>query len=178
MKKPHRYKKECHKQGNNQVFPIGNRKIMYGGSQFEGADPLPGMLFIDLLNRGQNDQISTNYQTKYLDQYLIKIISIPWPDMSLPEVPDDFWVALAQEIIYQDRNCLIACAGGHGRTGTALAILAHLIAGIQNPIEFVRWAYCKEAVETHEQKNYVAKITGIYEEIEIKEDIWWEKKRD
>ncbi len=55
----------------------------------------------------------------------------------------------------------IACAGGHGRTGTALACLAILdgVPGAQ-AVAFVREHYDRHAVETAGQRRYVARWHG------------------
>ena len=55
----------------------------------------------------------------------------------------------------------IACAGGHGRTGTALACLA-ILDGVPNTeaVAFVREHYDPHAVETPGQRRYVARWPG------------------
>jgi protein-tyrosine phosphatase len=51
----------------------------------------------------------------------------------------------------------IACAGGHGRTGTALACIA-VLDGVPNrkAVEYVREHYDRRAVETPWQRRFVA----------------------
>ncbi len=51
----------------------------------------------------------------------------------------------------------VACAGGHGRTGTALACLA-VLDGVpaDEAVRFVRERYGRRAVETPWQRRYVA----------------------
>ena len=55
----------------------------------------------------------------------------------------------------------IACAGGRGRTGTALACLA-ILDGVPNfmAVAFVREHYDPGAVETFQQRRYVARWHG------------------
>ena len=55
----------------------------------------------------------------------------------------------------------LACAGGHGRTGTALACLAILngVSGTE-AVAFVREHYDPHAVETPGQRRYVARWPG------------------
>jgi protein-tyrosine phosphatase len=52
----------------------------------------------------------------------------------------------------------IACAGGHGRTGTALACLA-ILDGVPGTeaVAFVREHYYSHAVETPGQRRYVSR---------------------
>jgi hypothetical protein len=55
----------------------------------------------------------------------------------------------------------IACTGGRGRTGTALACLA-ILDGVPNStaVAFVREHYDPHAVETPQQRRYVARWGG------------------
>jgi protein-tyrosine phosphatase len=54
----------------------------------------------------------------------------------------------------------IACGGGRGRTGTALACLA-VIDGVPaaEAVAFVRRAYDPRAVETPWQRRFIARFT-------------------
>lgn len=81
-----------------------------------------------------------------------------WPDFSLPADPaavlatlTEGWQRAATERVE------IACAGGHGRTGTALACLA-ILDGVpaRTAVAFVREHYDQHAVETASQCRYVA----------------------
>ena len=82
-----------------------------------------------------------------------------WPDFRLPAVEAEVlptlteaWQRAAAERVE------IACAGGHGRTGTALACLA-VLDGVPNSeaVAFVRAHYDPHAVETLRQRRYVAR---------------------
>jgi len=55
----------------------------------------------------------------------------------------------------------IACAGGRGRTGTALACLA-ILDGVPSAaaVAFVREHYDRHAVETPAQRRYVGRWPG------------------
>lgn len=82
---------------------------------------------------------------------------IAWPDFRLPRVPAEALAALREAY---DR-CLaerveIACGGGTGRTGTALAILARYD-GVpaDEAVAWVRAAYRRNAVETPWQRRFV-----------------------
>ena len=54
------------------------------------------------------------------------------------------------------KKVVVSCIGGHGRTGTILAIWCGLN-GVSNPIEYVREHYSNKAVETKEQEDFVIK---------------------
>ena len=53
----------------------------------------------------------------------------------------------------------IACAGGHGRTGTALACLA-VLDGVpgHEAVRYVRTHYAARSVETPGQRRFVARF--------------------
>lgn len=86
-----------------------------------------------------------------------------WPDFRLPADP----VATADALREAwDRACTerveIACAGGLGRTGTALACLA-VLDGVPpgEAVAFVRERYARRAVETPWQRRFVRRFGGL-----------------
>ncbi|MFK0290152.1 protein phosphatase [Streptomyces sp. NPDC090442] len=80
-----------------------------------------------------------------------------WPDFRLPSNREEAHQALAAawERAAEERVEL-ACGGGRGRTGTALACLA-VLDGVPaaDAVGFVRRHYDRHAVETPWQKRYV-----------------------
>lgn len=82
---------------------------------------------------------------------------LPWPDWQLPEDHDDAADAL-QELWVRARSerVEVACSGGLGRTGTALACLA-VLDGVAagDAVAFVREHYHPRAVETANQRRFV-----------------------
>lgn len=85
-----------------------------------------------------------------------------WPDFRLPvdrQQARDFFVE-AWDRAGSDR-VEVACGGGRGRTGTALACLA-ILDGVSpdQAVAFVREHYEAHAVETPGQKRYVAQFTA------------------
>ncbi|MFI6760687.1 protein-tyrosine phosphatase family protein [Micromonospora sp. NPDC050417] len=85
-----------------------------------------------------------------------------WPDFRLPSdraqaqrVFAEIWERAATSRVE------VACAGGMGRTGTALACLA-VIDGVPagEAVEFVRRHYDRHAVETPWQRRYVRRFTA------------------
>ncbi len=90
------------------------------------------------------------------------IIKIDWSDRGVPDLGREFWDELIQVIRTEKKRVVISCVGGHGRTGTALSILAALMGIVKtDPVKFVRDNYCDEAVETIKQILYVEEMTGI-----------------
>lgn len=85
-----------------------------------------------------------------------------WPDFRLPA---DRTAARAAIVEAWERSAVerveLACGGGRGRTGTALACLA-VLDGVPagEAVEFVREHYDRHAVETPWQKRYVRRFTS------------------
>ncbi len=87
----------------------------------------------------------------------------PITDMMAPKNPESFaklidW--LAQQLIAQ-KKIHLGCIGGHGRTGLVLAALVKAMTNDVNAIEYVRKNYCKKAVESEVQMQFLSKHFGI-----------------
>lgn len=83
-----------------------------------------------------------------------------WPDFRLPADEADVRPALTEAWQRAGTERVeIACAGGHGRTGTALACIA-ILDGVPSSraVAFVREHYDRHAVETFRQRRYVARF--------------------
>jgi hypothetical protein len=85
---------------------------------------------------------------------------VRWPDFGLPADRDDALAALldAWRRATQER-VEVACWGGRGRTGTALASLA-VLDGVPpgEAVRYVRERYDRQAVETLWQRGYVRRF--------------------
>ncbi len=82
---------------------------------------------------------------------------LAWPDFGVPDA-DELTPALRRLFVRARRGELveIGCIGGHGRTGSALACLAVLTGTATDaPVDWVRAAYCPDAVETDAQRAFV-----------------------
>jgi len=81
-----------------------------------------------------------------------------WPDFWLPGADALAVLTVAWERAARER-VEIACNGGRGRTGTALACLA-VLDGVppQEAVAYVRRHYDPHAVETPWQKRYVRRL--------------------
>jgi Protein-tyrosine phosphatase len=85
-----------------------------------------------------------------------------WPDFGLPADQDELSSALTEAWRRAGTDRVeVACAGGHGRTGTALACLA-ILDGLPSSqaVAFVREYYDRHAVETHQQAGYVSRFSA------------------
>ncbi|MGH8960024.1 MAG: protein-tyrosine phosphatase family protein [Jatrophihabitantaceae bacterium] len=84
---------------------------------------------------------------------------VRWPDFRLPSDRADARDALRETWLRAGSERVeIACAGGHGRTGTALACIA-VLDGVprRDAVKYVREHYDPHAVETPWQRRYVAR---------------------
>ena len=91
-----------------------------------------------------------------------EVLWIDWPDFRRPRDPDAA-VRILRRVHHAaaTRRVEIACAGGRGRTGTAIAVLARL-AGV-SASEAVAWTrahYRPRAVETPGQRRWVQWFAG------------------
>lgn len=91
-------------------------------------------------------------------------LRIDWKDGGTPKITADEWATLAAALINAGRPVFVACMGGHGRTGTAIAVLGHFLGAYPDaatdPIAYVRERGCAMMVEWANQKAYVKAMTG------------------
>jgi hypothetical protein len=138
---------------------------VYAGSKMDGAQPPEGAVILDLSGSYHplfeiHGIAMRRLQTRMRKQ---PRIILDWPDMKASRMSVEDWTALAEDLKGLKSALFVACLGGHGRTGTTLAILADLWGAVpieDDPVQFVRKAYCEEAVETQAQYEYVARVTG------------------
>lgn len=93
---------------------------------------------------------------------------IAWDDGGLPTDKDTAMTQIKEafQIAQTGKMVEIGCIGGHGRTGTILALMYMLSANgevdSKAAIDFVRSEYCKSAIETYSQEWYVAYASSIW----------------
>lgn len=94
-------------------------------------------------------------------------LGVSWPDFGTPALANTDWHLLAEILAQHGANTeagdvLICCDGGHGRTGTALAILGVLLEVCKegDPVAWVRAIYCDNAVESDGQIRLIESLTG------------------
>lgn len=83
---------------------------------------------------------------------------VRWRDFRRPDSTEEAVAALREAHRRAgDQRVEIACGGGIGRTGTALALLA-VLSGVPGPdaVAWVRARYHRRAVETRGQRRWVA----------------------
>lgn len=85
---------------------------------------------------------------------------LKWPDFWLPSDRSAARTALLEVLERAESERVeVACAGGQGRTGTALACLA-VLGGVDagSAVSYVREHYSQRAVETPWQRRFVARF--------------------
>jgi len=85
---------------------------------------------------------------------------VRWPDFRLPRDPARLREQLADALARAgEERVELACGGGTGRTGTALACLA-VLDGVpaDQAVAFVRAGYRSRAVETPGQRRFVTRF--------------------
>lgn len=145
---------------------------IFHGATGSSARPLVGWTLIDLSGgmegfrmRSTKDFLSESsipavlaLQTR---QYVqpVSYIRLLWADGKCPPVGALFWDDLLQAI--PSGHILFGCAGGHGRTGTALATMLCL-AGFSSELaeKVVCTIYCSKAVETDTQQRYLDTVAA------------------
>ena len=98
-------------------------------------------------------------------------LSLPFPDFKTPPglTTREQWEGIAtviQGILKSGRDVLVACHGGHGRSGLFCAIIGYLLArntdrSWASPVEKIRKVHCLLAVETLAQEEFVYKILNL-----------------
>lgn len=96
-------------------------------------------------------------------------LSLPFPDYGIPKNMKTYkqWYDTAQgikKILQGDKDVLVACLGGHGRSGLFCAIVGYILAngeGWESPVDKIRAIHCQMAVETDQQEQFVYDILGL-----------------
>jgi hypothetical protein len=147
---------------DHQPLKIGKYKI-YGGSciapLIKNADVYIG------LDRGMERMIveypwnPSNKKKEVVEVYF------PITDMQVPTGKnlEEFkkMIVWTAEQLVLGKKVHVGCIGGHGRTGTFLAALVKHMLGIEDAITYVRENYCKKAVESESQIQFLHKEFGI-----------------
>jgi hypothetical protein len=96
-----------------------------------------------------------------------RVIYYPIADMGKPTNLETFTrlLGVIDACMIQGKHVNVHCIGGHGRTGMVLACYAGKYQGIDKPIEYIRARYCKNAVESLAQINFIAMFTGRIEDM-------------
>lgn len=136
---------------------------MYGGGSSHKADIDAVDIVLDLHDKWKPWTLPTHWKSSSLNKPMI--VNMYVTDMQAPYwVGKQFWSALWGDLQDEAKvrngklNVLVACYGGHGRTGTvltALALAANVVPKKADPIAWVREHYCDHAIEATTQIAYL-----------------------
>jgi len=101
------------------------------------------------------------WRSRYFNSHLRgALVYWPWRDMTTPELTGQTLGRLIElhQLHRSGKLIEVACFGGHGRTGTLLAILAALAKGWHHDkaVKLLRQGYCDRAIETKGQEQFVS----------------------
>ena len=172
--------KPCH-TGNNKLFSIeqekNSGKFLVGGWSKEAkmitdsyVIDLTGMKTLQVDIEAQDDIAKKAFKKTIAADSKVNstgILHLYIPDGKTPYWPREVWKELADEvyaIMESGKDILVCCLGGHGRTGIAASILAHIIdpdmVG-KNPVQWVRDIYCEKVVENQKQIDYIFDVLEL-----------------
>lgn len=171
----------CHKD-NPLVFEANGVKVYAGGRNRGGGwhtmEPMPDLAMgpIGVINSAKKRDVlplGWNITDTVNAGPTPTVMEIDWPDMGVPNnLHKEFWKALTVDIKVKGiKSISTMCAGGHGRTGVQLAILAHFLIEkkyhewktAEELILWVRKQYCDNAVESTIQQLYISEVCDIPE---------------
>lgn len=100
-----------------------------------------------------------------LDKYVIgditneaKILKIDWDDRRAPKLKAEFWPELVDRL---SGTVVIACQGGHGRSGTSAVCMMMVMNPEYTPADAIihlRAVHCARAIESKEQHEYIGMV--------------------
>src|ERR1044072_1716955 len=170
-------KKDCHK-GNTEIYTEKNGGTLYIGGWNNEATFDSNTYVIDLTgNEHKYWDIPIAYDegSKAFLPFIMKAyagwLSLPFPDYGTPKGMNTLeqWVGISEtirNILKQGNDVLVACLGGHGRSGLFISIVGYILninhdKSWSSPVEKVRKIHCYEAVETIAQEQFVYKVLGL-----------------
>lgn len=169
-------RKEREQAAGDAARAAGDERTPAGGGQEPGWDEhAPGVLRLPsgrlVRGRGLRHPLPPDAPAPGFGLYLLSRPPVPfpwesrwvrWPDFRLPKDPEDARAALVEAWRRAGTERVeVACAGGKGRTGTALACLA-VLDGVppKEAVAYVRRHYRRGAVETWGQRRWVRRFPG------------------
>lgn len=166
-------KPACQHTGHTPFRTLSNGMVLYPGQGMKMADTRHLDVVLDLagLVKVSRPFVASSGPAGRRFLRLNKMVSaqivrLDWPDMTAPlHVRLEFWSELGKMLAGQHVG--VACMGGHGRTGTALAALMVAVDHTpgQDAIDIVRKDHCARAIETKQQESYILGLSVEQEAI-------------
>lgn len=172
-------KTNCH-TGNPIVFVADGITVHAGGNMRNGGwhvmKPMPDVAIGPegvLRTKIHRDRVPNGWScaSAFTKTKVPHFVVIEWPDFSIPSnAGAEFWHALVNDFkVNNIKTVSASCAGGHGRTGVQLCILAHIMLptsqhswkDVAELITYIRSVYCEHAVEGKSQQQYIADVLAL-----------------
>ncbi len=161
----------CH-SGNFNLYT--NDGSLFLGGWNKGASFDKNTVVIDLADKVVPTKIKTKLGLATFDRFLPRTgtqfkdwLTLDLTDYGVPAYDADDWSALCMDVVDilgTGTDVLIACEGGHGRTGMVGSILGYMLLDGDwkvNPVYALSVVYCNQVIDTENQENYVYKILGL-----------------
>jgi hypothetical protein len=137
---------------SHPVLKVGKGKL-YGGAAFSPVkSDLDVYVVLQKGDMGGRQSDPWEKQARVEVQYSIN-------DMGVPSNVSRFkkMVTWLCSQLQDGKSVHVGCIGGHGRTGTVLSAIVAEALGETDAIQYVRKHYCKRAVESREQVQFLMK---------------------
>jgi protein-tyrosine phosphatase len=142
------------------------------GNNFVSMSPLPGKVNLleditTIKNQGitnvvtlvSNEELAKKNLESFMDEMNnagLEVYHSPIVDFGLPSQGQmDSIMNYVQNCLDSNKNVLVHCMGGYGRSGTVMGCYAQKYLKIDDPLQYVRDVRGDEAIETSEQENFV-----------------------
>lgn len=171
------FKKDCH-TGNTAIYTEPGGGTLYIGGWNNRAVFNENVHVIDLTGTEHKfrelatafDNVSESF-LPFVQTTAAGWLSLPFPDMGVPSNITTYqqWAGIAgiiKGILGNGTDVLVACLGGHGRSGIFCSIVGYILGNQSNPdwaspVAHLRAIHCHDAVETYKQEEYVYQILGL-----------------
>lgn len=141
---------------SHPALKVGD-KLIYGGSCIS-----PVVKDADIYI-GLDHGMTQSYDAYPWNESKVVEVFFPIVDRNIPKNPAEFrkmidWIC---NQLHSDKKVHVGCIGGHGRTGMVLSAVVNVMTGEKDAVTYVRDNYCKKAVETSGQIDFLNKQFGI-----------------
>lgn len=179
--------KNCHK-GNTLLYTEPNGGSLYIGGWTNEARVTQNMHVIDLTGMEHKFYGIASAMDSVSQEFLQYTntcagwLSLPFPDYGTPHnlTTLEQWQGVAnviRKILQNGNDVLVACGGGHGRSGLFCSIVGYIL-GLStnpewaNPVDYIRKIHCDQSVETFAQEKFVFNILGLEMPIQTSYSTW------
>lgn len=142
------------------------------GENFVSMSPLPGKVSLsediatikshgitNVITLVSNEELANKNLSTFMEEMNnagLEVYHSPIIDFGLPSANQmDSIMAYVQTCVDNNKNVLIHCMGGYGRSGTVMGCYAQKYLNVENPIQYVRDVRGEDAIETEEQEEFV-----------------------